>query len=249
MPPLPLHLQLFFLVPLTLLALSEIGYCRASLSSSSSSTSASSHISTQSTLFQLASGSSIPLLGAGIGNLPHEEITQVIHNQLDAGVRLIDTARASNNEKILAQAVAGYDSHAGRALRGGGTVDPLHVVTKVWYTHLGYERTKLSVEDSLADLQLATSSTGSSHRQIYVHMLLHWPRCNDDIEWMNCEEEEWSLPARIKEAGPPPHLNTDTAFLDSWRALEASISRFCTLVIARIDMNLTSPLFDMNMMY
>lgn len=205
-----------FRLPQVVLILSQIVICHGGTSSSSFA---------QSPLFQLTSGSSIPLIGAGIGNLPHEEITQVIHNQLGAGVRLFDTARASNNEQILAKAVASYDGQAG-ALRGGSGLDPLHVVTKVWYTHLGYERTKLSVEESLADLQLDTSS-GSSHRQIiYVHMLLHWPRCNDNIEWMNCEEEERNLPQRIKDAGPPPHLNKENAFVDSWKALEASIRIF-----------------------
>ena len=186
-----------FRLLLAVVVLSKIFSCHGGSSSSSSSSSPSSF----STYNQLTSGSSIPLLGTGIGNLPHEEISQVIRNQLEAGVLLVDTSRASNNEKILAEAIAKYDGQAG-ALRGGNTgSDPIHVVTKIWYTHLGYERTKISIEESLDDLQLAsTSSNGSSPRQINVHMLLHWPRCNDDIEWMHCEEEERNLPQRIKDA-------------------------------------------------
>ncbi len=210
----------FFFAALAIILLSKIcNYCHAGSSSSLSPLSSSSNQLT----FQLKSGSFIPLLGTGIGNLQHEEITQVIHNQLDNGVFLIDTARASNNEMILAEAVASYDGQAGALRGGGGGSGPgsvLHVVTKVWYTHLGYERTKISVKESLDSLQLASPS-GSS-RQVYVHMLLHWPRCNDDIEWMNCEEEERNLPQRIKDAGPPPHLNKENAFLESWRALEVN---------------------------
>lgn len=221
-----------FLVPLAVLVLSKIGNCHG-VGSAAASSLPSSYTHTPTT-FQLTSGSSIPLLGMGIGNLPHEEITQVIHNQLDAGVRLIDTAHASNNEHILAEAVASYDVRGG-ALRGGGGVglDPIHVVTKVWYTHLGYERTKISVEESLANLQLSSSG---SHRQIFVHMLLHWPRCNNDIPWMNCEEEEMNLPQRIKDAGPPPHLNKENAFIDSWKALEVSLCQLylCMFISFRV---------------
>ena len=223
---------------LAVVALSKIIICHGGSSSSSSSSSSSISTYNQSTLFQLTSGSSIPLLGTGIGNLPHEEIVQVIHNQLDAGIRLVDTSRASNNEKILAEAIAKYNGQAG-ALRGGNTgSDPLHVVTKIWYTHLGYERTKISIEESLADLQLVSTSSGeSSQRQIYVHMLLHWPRCNDDIEWMHCQEEERNLPQRIKDAGPPPQENS---FIDSWKALEASISNFLYIVRMHFDFSAQS---------
>lgn len=52
-----------------------------------------------------------------------------------------------------------------------------------------------------------------------VHILLHWPRCDNEIEWMDCEGEEKDLPQYVKDAGPDPSLNPN-AFLDSWRALE-----------------------------
>jgi len=37
---------------------------------------------------------------------------------------------------------------------------------------------------------------------------------------MKCEQEEEQLPLAVKKAGPPPHLAKDTAFVESWRALE-----------------------------
>ncbi len=170
--------------------------------------------------FKLNNGLRIPLVGIGIGNLQHELIPQVVNANLmpSRGIHLIDTAHNSHNEHILGDAVASFDV-AGRAqTRGGGgsndKLPPLHVVTKVWYTHLGYERTKISVQESLDQL-LATNT-----RQIYVHMLLHWPRCIDEIQWMNCEEEENNLPQFVKDAGPPPHLDKQNAWKDSWRALE-----------------------------
>jgi diketogulonate reductase-like aldo/keto reductase len=54
------------------------------------------------------------------------------------------------------------------------------ILTKVWYTHLGYERTKHSVYQSLTNLG----------RDSIDIVILHWPRCNDEIEWMNCDAEE-----------------------------------------------------------
>lgn len=173
--------------------------------------------------FELKSRVSIPLIGFGIGNLPHENIPQVVNNQLRAGVLLIDTAHASNNERILGEAVASFDGSGGAhtQTRGGeghpaatDELAPLHVVTKVWYTHLGYERTKISIQESLTNLHSA------SPRQIYVHMLLHWPRCDDAIPWMDCEAEENNLPQSVKDAGPPPHLNKENAFKQSWKAME-----------------------------
>ena len=83
----------------------------------------------------------------------------------------------------------------------------LHVVTKVWYTHLGYGRTKLAVEDMLAGLNGCCAVT----------MLIHWPRCRDDISWMHCAEEERALPQRVKDAGPAP---AEDAWKGSWQALE-----------------------------
>lgn len=179
----------------------------------------------------------------GIGNLPHDLIREAVYANFQPGmdVQLVDTAHASNNERILGDAIASFDNEQRkniddgstanalhRRTRGGGGIvsaeelPPIHVVTKVWYTHLGYERTKLSVHDSLKELQSAHSSSASNTkpRQIYVHMLLHWPRCNDDIPWMHCEEEELGLPQSVKELGTAPHLDKENAWKDSWKALE-----------------------------
>lgn len=176
--------------------------------------------------YRLMSGLPIPLIGYGIGNLPHDDIPRVVAAQLRAGVFLIDTAHASRNEHLIAKALAEHDGDgeprartrgigAGPAAAADPTdLAPLHVVTKVWYTHLGYARTTLSIRESLANLRSA------SPRQIYVHMLIHWPRCSDEVEWMHCAEEEERLPQNVKDAGPPPHLEKEQAFKDSWRAME-----------------------------
>jgi diketogulonate reductase-like aldo/keto reductase len=110
---------------------------------------------------------------------------------------LIDTAHASHNEALIDQSVT-------------AAAVAVHVVTKVWYTHLGYERTKYSVRESMDAL---------SHVD-QIHVLLHWPRCTTDIAWMDWTGEEDALPAYVQALGPPPHLQPQLAYLDSWRALE-----------------------------
>ena len=152
---------------------------------------------------RLHGGQEFPLVGLGVGNLQHDLIESHVANGMDLGYRLVDTAHASKNEHLIANGV-----------KEGLIANPdaeMHVVTKVWYTYLGYERTKISVRESLEQL---------NNPNIRVHMLLHWPRCRDDIPWMKCEEEETALPQAVKDAGPAPHLDRENAFKESWRALE-----------------------------
>lgn len=156
----------------------------------------------------LSNGLEFPLVGLGVGNLQHELIESQIADAIgeDMKYRLVDTAHASHNENLIFDGVR--EGHLPTSYSNG---ESIHVITKVWYTHLGYERTKLSVRESLAEL---------NSPDIQVHVLIHWPRCRDDIPWMNCESEEDLLPDYVKEAGPPPHLDKENAFKESWRALE-----------------------------
>ena len=160
--------------------------------------------------FELNNGNKFPAVGLGIGNMQRDRIPSVLGTAMlqhgvraaltlvcldaidatpSAQVQLVDTAMASNTDAAL------------RDTRG------LQVVTKVWYTHLGYGRTKLAVEEMLDGLNGCCSVT----------MLIHWPRCRDDISWMHCEDEEANLPQRVKDAGPAP---AEDAWKGSWTALE-----------------------------
>jgi diketogulonate reductase-like aldo/keto reductase len=195
-----------------------------------------------------------PLVGVGVGNLRRHLVDSVVTSSLDMGFQLVDTARASRNEHVIAKTVSNYicsqnanvknaagDDHgsggdddedvrrsssSSSTGGGGGVRNHVHVITKVWYTHLGYERTKLSVQESMQDMLSAIQSSNDNHQDaskhtiIHLHVLLHWPRCNDRIEWMKCQEEEDALPQYVKDAGPPPHLDKENAWKGSWRALE-----------------------------
>lgn len=132
-------------------------------------------------------GYAIPQLGIGVGNLPKDSVSTLVRSAVDDHhIVLIDTARQSKNENFVREAIESLSPDA-----------PVPIVlTKVWYTYLGYNRTILSVEKSLAEL-------GKTCLDI---VLLHWPRCNDKISWMNCKEEEENLPAFVRNAGPAPHL-------------------------------------------
>eukprot|EP00927_Polykrikos_kofoidii_P020562 TRINITY_DN19782_c0_g1_i1.p1 TRINITY_DN19782_c0_g1~~TRINITY_DN19782_c0_g1_i1.p1 ORF type:complete len:452 (-),score=78.58 TRINITY_DN19782_c0_g1_i1:82-1275(-) len=147
---------------------------------------------------ELANGKLLPLLGVGVGNLQQHKVINVISEAAgNYGVRLVDTAAASGNEHLVSEALALVES--------GPSVS---VITKVWYTHLGFERTLLSVQKSLSHFV---------GRQSLDVVLLHWPRCRHDISWMRCDDEERALPADVKAAGPAP---THNSWRESWRALE-----------------------------
>lgn len=166
-------------------------------------------------LVNLANNNKIPLVGLGVGNLNHELVPTMIAEAIldDKKSRLIDTSHASDNEAIVAEGVLrGVEE---LELPEGQQID-IHVVTKVWYTHLGYDRTKLSVEESMQELKPMFENEKIN---VHLHVLLHWPRCLQDIPWMDCENEEIHLPQHVKDAGPDPNENPD-AWKESWKALE-----------------------------
>lgn len=160
---------------------------------------------------KLVNNNKIPLVGYGVGNLQHHLIKGMVSSALQDNkkIMLIDTARASSNEDLVATGII-------KGVEKLGKKTEVHVVTKVWYTHLGYERTKLSVKESVAALKPAIDDPNVD---LKLHVLLHWPRCYAEIPWMNCEQEEQDLPAEVKDAGPDPSKNPD-AWKESWKALE-----------------------------
>lgn len=167
----------------------------------------------------------LPLVGLGAGNLPAHLIETVIYEGLRSTnrIRLIDTAHASRNERDVARGiVSGVKRFKESQQLKNDAADPkqkvqVHLVTKIWYTYLGYERTKIAIEEIMVDLQDAIQNNNVHLR---IHLLLHWPQCYDHIAWMDCEREEQNLPDRVRQAGPPPHLDRENAWKESWRSLE-----------------------------
>ena len=179
---------------------------------------------------QLSNDKLFPLVGIGLGNQNADVIPELI---MDAAVTaaldpmeggdgvmiahlMIDTAHASQNEELIAkslvEAAIRVNENAEQPI-----VLEVDLISKVWYTHLGYARTYLSVEESLNAL---TEALESDLIHLHVTMMLHWSKCHQDISWMECEEEELRLPNEVRSAGPDPMLNSETAWKDSWHALE-----------------------------
>mgnify|MGYP001218317992 CR=1 FL=1 len=145
--------------------------------------------------FELNNGNKFPAVGLGIGNMQKERIPGVLEKAtLQHGIKLVDT---NQRAAITCNTDAALQNTQG-----------LQVVTKVRYTHLGYQRTRLAVEDMLNGLNGCCDVT----------MLIHWPRCRES--WKErCKNEEENLPQRIKDAGPPP-TEDYFAWKGSWKALE-----------------------------
>jgi diketogulonate reductase-like aldo/keto reductase len=164
----------------------------------------------------LANNNKVPLVGVGVGNAPYKTIKGIVSEAIqdDKKTRLIDTSHASNNEKLVAEGILDGVS---RMNLGQGESVQIHVVTKVWYTHLGYGRTKLAVEESLKALRKVMDH---DKIDLHLHVLLQWPRCFENIPWMNCKKEEAELPSYVKEAGLDPSSDPDGSLRDSWKLLE-----------------------------
>ena len=162
----------------------------------------------------LSNNNRIPMVGLGVGNAQHNHVSALVAEavQDDKRIRLIDTARASGNENLVADGIM-----EGAAKLKDGEKMEVHVVTKVWYTYLGYERTKVSVEKSLKALAPAISS---DKVDVKLHILLHWPRCYDNVAWMDCVGEEAKVDSDAKNAGPDPSKDPENAWKESWKYLE-----------------------------
>jgi diketogulonate reductase-like aldo/keto reductase len=164
----------------------------------------------------LSTGLQIPLVGLGVGNMIAEVVPAIISHALrsDKKIRLIDTSSVSNNEQRVAEGIV---EGAEYLAKSGEEKVEVHVITKVWYTHLGFERTMLAVKASTDALK---SALEHPNVDLKLHVMIHWPRCYDNIPWMDCQREEDDLPEEVKQLGPPPHMDRVNAWKGSWKALE-----------------------------
>ena len=68
----------------------------------------------------------------------------------------------------------------------------MFLATKLWPTQYGFHSARDGLRSSLDRLDTD-----------YVDLfMLHWPRCYDNVPWMNCEEEEANLLDEVKQAKP-----------------------------------------------
>ena len=103
----------------------------------------------------LNDGTSIPVVGLGVWQTPAEDTERAVSAALHAGYRHIDTAAAYGDEAGVGRAVAA----------SGIPREDVYVVTKLWNSEQGYEKTLAAFDASIAQL-------GLDYLDLY---LIHWP--------------------------------------------------------------------------
>lgn len=117
----------------------------------------------------LNNGVEMPILGFGVFQITDaDECRKSVLTALEAGYRLIDTARSYMNEEAVGQAVK--DSGLSR--------DAVFITSKLWIQKDGFEGTKKSFEASLKRLQL-------DYLDLY---LIHQPFGDVYGEWRAMED-------------------------------------------------------------
>lgn len=93
----------------------------------------------------LNNGVEMPILGFGVFQIADPaECERSVHDAIDVGYRLIDTAASYENEESV-----------GNAIKGSGIArDELFITTKLWIADTGFEKTKSAFQRSLDRLQL-----------------------------------------------------------------------------------------------
>jgi len=131
----------------------------------------------------LNNGIKMPVIG--LGTYKSEDGEQVVNEvkwALQAGYRLIDTAKIYRNEKGVGQALK----------ESGIPREEIFVTTKLWNTDQGYENTLLAIDASLAKL-------GLTYVDLY---LVHWPTASgDETLSLNKREETWRAMEEIYKSG------------------------------------------------
>lgn len=165
---------------------------------------------------KLSNGMKFPLVGLGVGNMSPDIVPAVVSHAIrnDKKTRMIDTSAVSGNEGLVAQGIV---EGADYLVSSGVEKVEVHVVTKVWHTHLGYDRTMVAVANSIEKLAPAIDHPNVD---LKLHVMIHWPRCYDSIPWMNCEGDESRLPEHVRSMQPSPSSDKANAWKGSWKALE-----------------------------
>lgn len=92
---------------------------------------------------KLNNGIEMPILGYGVYQVTPEECERCVLDAISVGYRLIDTAQAYQNEEGVGNAIT----------KCGISREELFIVTKVWISNGGYEKAKISIDESLHKLQ------------------------------------------------------------------------------------------------
>ena len=119
---------------------------------------------------KLYNGVEMPVLGYGVYQVTPEECERCVADAISIGYRMIDTAKAYQNEEGVGNAVT----------KCGVPRNELFIVTKVWISNAGYEKAKASIDESLRKL-----------RTDYIDLLLIHQPFNDYYGTYRAMEEAY----------------------------------------------------------
>ena len=125
---------------------------------------------------RLNNGVEMPILGYGVYQVTPEECERCVLDAISVGYRSIDTAQAYYNEEGVGNAVR----------KCGVPREELFITTKVWISNGGYEKAKVSIDESLRKLQ-----------SDYVDLLLIHQPFNDyygTVPWKRLTRTEKLVP-------------------------------------------------------
>ena len=91
----------------------------------------------------LNNGIKMPALGYGVYQVSSAETERCVLDAIGVGYRAIDTAQAYGNEDGVGSAIA----------KGGVPREDLFITTKIWISNAGYEKARLSIDESLRKLR------------------------------------------------------------------------------------------------
>src|SRR3954452_18227477 len=93
----------------------------------------------------LNNGFQMPILGVGVFQMTDlEECERCVHDAIQTGYRLIDTAASYENEEAVGKGIT----------RSGVPRQELFVTTKLWLADAGYEKARRAFDRSLRRLGL-----------------------------------------------------------------------------------------------
>ena len=97
---------------------------------------------------KLNNGVEMPMLGFGVYQIPAEDTKRCVLDAVSVGYRSIDTAQGYANEAEVGEAVKTC----------GIPREELFLTTKIWISNGGYEKARVSIDESLR--RLKTEGTG-----------------------------------------------------------------------------------------
>ncbi|MGP6139849.1 aldo/keto reductase [Jeotgalibaca sp. A127] len=133
----------------------------------------------------LNDGYTIPIIGFGTSGISDRDAEETIFKAIMRGYRLIDTAKAYNNEEGVGRGIQ-------KAINAGIPRGEIFVVSKVWKTDMGFDKTIQAFEGTYERL-------GLDYIDLYI---IHWPSPEDGLNletWRALEEIQAS--GRVNSIG------------------------------------------------